>query len=173
MNNRRLRLGSATLVGCMMLAACSTGGQTLSPSASPSPSFQAPSPTPTAPGTTELPGSPEPEPSPKLTQGGTTERGSARLDQVIVDVEPEFDEIRVYATVQGVFEEGGLCVATFTGPGDSFTLTTEALINVDRTECAGLVGSLGNVASGTWQVVLSYESESHATTASPVEVDIP
>lgn len=68
------------------------------------------------------------------------------------------DSIRAYAT--GVFEDGGVCTATFIQGTTTVTRTSSGFENVSYTQCAPITPNLPN--TGTWTVVVSYNS-SNAT----------
>lgn len=70
-------------------------------------------------------------------------------------------------------EEGGTCTLTLTQGGASATASREATPNVTSTACGELVVPGDQLAPGTWDAVLAYESERSAGSTEPVEVQVP
>jgi len=65
----------------------------------------------------------------------------------------------VNAYVSGVFEEGGVCTATFTKDGQTVTKTSQGFQNVSTTNCAPVNLTRSDFPSaGTWSLTVRYSS---------------
>jgi hypothetical protein len=75
--------------------------------------------------------------------------------------------------VGGVFEEGGTCTATFTRGSAKIVKTTTGFQDSDHTTCPPFNVARGELASaGTWDVILSYTSNTSTGSSPPSQVDI-
>ena len=72
-----------------------------------------------------------------------------------------------------VVELGGTCTLTLTRDDAVETATAEATPAATTTACGGLAIPLSDLASGTWEAVLGYESDRSAGEAPAVEVEVP
>lgn len=79
----------------------------------------------------------------------------------------------VYAYVDGVFEDGGTCTATFTNGAKSFQKTSDGFTNVSNTQCAPIFVTPGDFTTpGDWQVTVSYSSSTASGTSKPLVVNM-
>jgi len=65
------------------------------------------------------------------------------------------DKTTVNAYVPGIFEDGGVCTATFTQGSQTVSKTSEGFQNASYTQCAPFNSNLG---SGEWSVTVKYSS---------------
>lgn len=83
--------------------------------------------------------------------------------------------IVVRAVVVGVVDDSGTCTLQATGPGQTVrSATGEAVSSADSMNCVpGMIIPDDELADGSWQILISYESAVHAGTslAEDVEVD--
>ncbi len=81
------------------------------------------------------------------------------------------NEVRGY--ISGVVEDGGTCTATYTKGATSFARTSTGIINVSNTTCPAIKTSRSDFTStGTWSVVLTYNSPSSQGTSQPVSIEV-
>lgn len=64
--------------------------------------------------------------------------------------------------VPGIFEDGGLCTATFTQSSKSVDGTSSAFANATTTDCQTITIKTDQFSAGDWSVVLSYSSANHS-----------
>lgn len=67
------------------------------------------------------------------------------------------DSINAY--VNGIFEEGGVCTATFTKDGVTLSKTSAGFQNVSYTQCAPMNLESGFLSAGKWSVTVRYSSD--------------
>ena len=60
--------------------------------------------------------------------------------------------------VGGIFEDGGVCKATFTNGTSSLSKSSEGFKNVSTTQCTPIIMDKGLLSPGQWSVTLSYAS---------------
>lgn len=89
------------------------------------------------------------------SQQNQTQASSSGKKQVTPTI-THADATSVSAYVSGVFEDGGTCTAIFTQGATTKTFTSTAFANVSYTSCAPI--KVSGLASGTWTVVVSYNS---------------
>ena len=75
--------------------------------------------------------------------------------------------------VMGVVESGGTCTLTLTRDSAAVDVTVEAVDNVTSTSCPAMTVPGDRLATGTWQAILSYESEDFRGVSDAVEVEVP
>lgn len=75
--------------------------------------------------------------------------------------------------VMGVVESGGTCTLTLTRDSAAVDVTVEAVDNVTSTSCPAMTVPGARLATGTWQAILSYESEDFRGVSDAVEVEVP
>jgi hypothetical protein len=90
-----------------------------------------------------------------------------------VDVDPGLGELRVYAVVPGISEDGGTCTLTLTSGSDRFEVDSDGIFNVDRTECPTAVLPLDDVGAGAWTAIITYTSGLAQGSSAPRTVDVP
>ncbi|WP_448615672.1 hypothetical protein [Modestobacter sp. URMC 112] len=73
----------------------------------------------------------------------------------------------------GVVEQGGTCTLTLTRDDTVRTASAEGTPDATTTACGGLAVPLSDLASGTWEAVLGYESDRSSGEAPAVEVEVP
>ncbi|TYP89870.1 hypothetical protein [Blastococcus xanthinilyticus] len=170
MSRHRFPMGARAMTGTVLatvlLVGCtgSGGEDEPGPTAAPTTSMVPPSAEPTDVATDPPPspsGTPEPneerEVAVTLTFAGVLDRGSAVEAAGFVDVR----------------EDGGTCTLTLTRDGTTRTSELPATPDASTTACGGLAVPLSDLASGTWEAVLSYESADSAGRAPAVDVDVP
>ncbi|RBY89854.1 hypothetical protein [Blastococcus sp. TF02A-26] len=82
--------------------------------------------------------------------------------------------VEISGYVDRVSEDDGTCTATFTGgAADPVEVTGPGTANGASTSCGRLTVPGGELASGTWTAVLTYESDDSAGSSDPVEVEVP
>lgn len=64
--------------------------------------------------------------------------------------------------ITGIFEEGGVCTATFTKDGSTLTKTSDGFQNASYTQCSPIDLPSDFLAPGKWAVTLSYSSTQSA-----------
>lgn len=78
----------------------------------------------------------------------------------------------INAYVSGVFEEGGVCTATFTKGSSTLSKTSVGFQNASYTQCAPMEIGNGFLSSGTWNVSVSYASSAAAGTSASQTMEI-
>jgi predicted component of type VI protein secretion system len=156
-----------------------------SPSASPSPSDPTPTPsaTPSEPDETSSPtpsATPDqPDETPTPTPSATPTSAPSAPSRATADVELSYlafnagsgaVEASGYATV---YEEGGTCTLVLTKDGATARGRIEGLPDVATTSCGGLEVPRSQLSSGTWRVVLEYESPTTVGSSEAREVVVP
>jgi ABC-type Na+ efflux pump permease subunit len=74
----------------------------------------------------------------------------------------------VTAYVPGVFEEGGICTATFTQGGTIITRTSSGFENASYTQCAPISPELPN--TNAWSVSVNYKSATAEGSSKATEI---
>ncbi|MGY1644404.1 hypothetical protein ACI782_25135 [Geodermatophilus sp. SYSU D00703] len=72
-----------------------------------------------------------------------------------------------------VVESGGSCTLTLSNGTATASATSAATQDVSSTTCGPLVVPRDELATGTWQAVLSYDSPSTSGESEPVQVTVP
>ena len=81
--------------------------------------------------------------------------------------------------VSGIVENDGLCSFVFSGAdaGDGTaseqTATATAVANVTTTSCGLVQVPMTELTAGTWQLVLTYASDTLTVTSAPTTLEIP
>lgn len=75
--------------------------------------------------------------------------------------------------VPSIVESGGRCTLTLTSGGSTAGATSEAVDNVSSTSCSEMVVPGDRLSPGTWQAVLTYESDTAAGASEPVDIEVP
>ena len=78
----------------------------------------------------------------------------------------------VRGSVNGIFEEGGTCTATFKKSDTTLTRTSAGFQNVSYTQCAPIAINDGFLSPGTWSVTLSYSSATAEGTSQSQTVEV-
>ncbi|WP_029432606.1 hypothetical protein [Blastococcus sp. URHD0036] len=74
--------------------------------------------------------------------------------------------------ISPVVEDGGTCTLEVSRDGNVVRATTEGIADATTTVCDGLALPGDELRSGTWTVVLRYESETTSGESAPVEVEV-
>ncbi len=82
------------------------------------------------------------------------------------------DKFSARAYVPGVVEDGGTCTATFTHGADKVTASSQAFANVSNTNCRPMTLNGPLNISGTWTVVVSYNSGISAGSSDPFTFEV-
>lgn len=83
------------------------------------------------------------------------------------------DDVEIDGFVDGVFEDGGKCTATFKKDGSSFAKSSPGVKNVSSVSCPAIVAEVGEFSSkGTWTITLSYESSTASGTSTPKNIEV-
>ncbi|AGW40712.1 hypothetical protein O159_05170 [Leifsonia xyli subsp. cynodontis DSM 46306] len=101
---------------------------------------------------------------------------SATVEPVLVVASVDVDGKHVTASgyVQGVIEECGTCVYTFTRNGSpTITVEREAVADRATTSCGTVHPDAAEFARGSWSVALGYAVHGHDYRSTPVELEIP
>lgn len=93
----------------------------------------------------------EKETNTQQTKPNSTD-GINQVNPVIVSLSSS--EVTGY--IPGIFEEGGICTATFTKDGATKEFTSVGFGNVSNTNCEPI--EISGLSSGSWTVTLKYES---------------
>lgn len=78
----------------------------------------------------------------------------------------------IKAYVNGIFEEGGTCTATFTKDGTTLTKSSAGFQNVSYTQCAPISIGDGFLSPGTWSMTLSYSSATAEGTTASQQIEV-
>ena len=146
---------AATLTGCSLLYP-NMGKPTDSPS-----------PTATE---TETP-SPTVTPTETETPEPTKEPATVEILDAYVDTQAGV--LQVVAQITNFSEDGGTCTATYTSGGKSVSVSVGAESNAANTQCKTMEFPLGNLAKGTGEVTVKYDSTLHAGESTGTTVAIP
>jgi hypothetical protein len=87
--------------------------------------------------------------------------------------DPTVSAVLVGGYVAGVLEDGGTCTATLTQGARSVTGTSQGSADARNTACPEIRVPGSALGSGTWTVVLSYDSSRGSGEAQPVTVQVP
>lgn len=81
--------------------------------------------------------------------------------------------IEVGGYVPGIFEEGGVCKATFTLNTSTFTKSVGAVRNASSVDCPTIsVGTSEFSQKGSWSVILAYSSNSASGSSALATVEV-
>lgn len=78
----------------------------------------------------------------------------------------------IKAYVNGIFEEGGTCTATFTKDGTTLTKSSAGFQNVSYTQCAPISIGDGFLSPGTWSMTLNYSSATAEGTTASQQIEV-
>lgn len=82
-------------------------------------------------------------------------------------------DIEVGGYVDGIFEDGGTCTATFTQGSVSKTRTVQSVKNTNAVDCpAMIISTLELGQKGTWKVFISYSSSTSEGKSSAREIEV-
>lgn len=79
-------------------------------------------------------------------------------------------EIRSFAT--GIIEGNGTCTATLTKDSLKVTGISEAFIDASTTQCEPIEIDIAKLQTGTWKLIVTYDSQDYEGTSSLMEVNI-
>lgn len=93
----------------------------------------------------------------------------------LASVDPDGTAVSASGGVDGILENDGTCTFTFTGADGTapVTTTSTSISDATNTSCGVVHVPLASFTSGTWQVVLSYDSASGTGASDSLEVVIP
>lgn len=92
---------------------------------------------------------------------------------VVANAAQSNNEVFVSGYVSNIVEEGGSCTYSFVKGTTTFTKTTEGFVNVGNTNCTPLTLTTQDFGQkGTWQVTLTYNSESAHGVSQPKELEV-
>lgn len=117
----------------------------------------------------------KPTPQPTQTPGATDSPASKKQATVIVTYVGQYNDakdLEVGAYVENVFEEGGDCTLSVSGPSGTVTKKTKGVRDVSKTLCPAFTVPRSELSAGTWSVIVSYESSAAAGSSSAQEVSI-
>jgi hypothetical protein len=78
----------------------------------------------------------------------------------------------VNAYVNGIFEEGGVCTATFTKNESVLSKTSAGFQNASYTQCAPMNLESGFLSSGRWSVTVRYSSDTSEGTSESQIIEV-
>ncbi len=84
------------------------------------------------------------------------EAGSTKKQVSVVITNASQSTVNSY--VSGVFEDGGICTATFTSGAKSLTKTSVGFPNASYTQCPPVNLEAGFLSPGQWKVTVGYSS---------------
>jgi hypothetical protein len=117
----------------------------------------------------------EPEPTETATEEEPTEavkRKEVEVEVIMAVPEPDYGILTVVAQIPGLSESGGTCIFKFIGGETEKTLEVKAEPSSDYTQCFPIEYPLAELPNGNGVVTVSYESEGHFGTSTPVSVVI-
>ena len=190
MRTRRLSsVAALTALGILTLTGCGSDGpaEQPSPSASATQSVEPTTPVPTA-TTAEPTEAPTAEPAPETsaptaqpstpTENPTSAPADDRsqVTPLVTYAGPSTDGsgTEVSGFVPDLVESGGTCTTTLTSQagGETHHLSTEAEADASTTICFAVVFPASDLAPGTWDAVIAYESASSAGSSATTSVEV-
>lgn len=117
---------------------------------------------------------PAPGDAPSTAPGAQPPAGSDRARVDAVTTYAGWNDISGAVEVGAyvpVVESGGTCTLVLTGPGDEQRVQAPATPDVTSTACGAL--SVTGLVPGTWQAVVTYDSERSTGSSAPVTVEVP
>lgn len=106
----------------------------------------------------------------QLGQPGSS-NGSSSTTKTLSVVITEATNSGVRGYVQGIFEEGGTCMATATQGSQTITKTSIGFENVSYTQCAPINWD-SSLGKGSWTISLAYKSTNgQGTSSKTIEVN--
>jgi hypothetical protein len=117
---------------------------------------------------------PSPSPTPTETETKTPEPTKEPASVEIMDayVDTQGGVLVVVAQITNFSEDGGSCIATFTGAGKSSSVTVSAESNAANTQCRTMEIPLGGLATGLGVVTVKYDSTLHSGVSTETSVTI-
>ena len=115
--------------------------------------------------------SPNTSASPTIVAPGVRSAVTPEISFATVDEDAGL--LVVEASVPGIVEDGGTCIAVAQGRSETVTLSNAALANVSVTACGQFYFELDELPSGTVSVVVTYGSASATGDSAPLEVELP
>lgn len=83
------------------------------------------------------------------------------------------NHVEVGGYVSDIFEEGGICKATFSHGSSSFSKQTQAIRNAKSVDCPAIKASASEFSpKGKWSVVLSYDSSTASGTSETKTIEV-
>lgn len=81
--------------------------------------------------------------------------------------------VEVGGYVDGVFEDGGTCTATFSQGSISFSKTVTSVKNINSLDCPVMSANKNEFdQAGKWSVIVSYSSSSSEGKSDPKEIEV-
>ncbi len=103
--------------------------------------------------------------TPPQTPGSNTQKKS--VTPIITNTSSS-----VNAYIPGIFEEGGVCTASFTKAGITKTKTSVGFQNVSYTQCSPIVLENNYLSTGQWVVTVNYNSISASGTSASQTIEV-
>jgi hypothetical protein len=120
---------------------------------------------------TDTPAAPTSTAAPSSAPSSSTARVAPRL--TYFGWNADIGAVEAGGLVPSIVESGGRCTLTLTQGGSTAGATSEAVDNVTSTSCSEMVVPGDRLSPGTWQAVLSYESDTAAGASEPVDIEVP
>lgn len=112
--------------------------------------------------------------SPVETDSVQTDAPVTTASVIVTSADASAGGIQAAAFVQGLVEIGGTCTLTAAQDGDEVRgKAAKAEPGPSTTDCGPLSLSVPNVASGAWQVSVTYSSPTTELTSTTTEVQVP
>lgn len=104
----------------------------------------------------------------------TQQQESRQEVKPLITYAGQYDQaVEVGGYVSGIFEDSGLCTATFSRTGSSFKKSVQAVKNASSVDCPVIsVSSDDFNTKGSWNVVLSYESRAAFGSSDPRQIEV-
>ena len=103
--------------------------------------------------------------TPTQTPGSNTQKKS--VTPIITNTSSSIN-----AYIPGIFEDGGVCTASFTKSGITKTKTSVGFQNVSYTQCSPIMLENNFLSPGQWAVTISYNSTSASGTSAPQTIEV-
>lgn len=103
--------------------------------------------------------------------GGSSSGAAPSASNLTVTI-TSADASTIRAQVSGVVEDGGTCTAVFTQGSKSYMKKSSGLENVSYTQCEPIRPDAGKLTSGTWKVVVKYDSSKGSGTSAESTITV-
>ena len=121
----------------------------------------------------------QPDPAPEtapVVEGDTAETTSPGTDAAVFITFGGYSAsagVEVAGYVGDRVEAGGTCVLTLSSGRETLSVSASAVADARTTVCGTLTVPSAQVATGTWEAVLSYRSAHAAGASDPLLVEVP
>lgn len=102
----------------------------------------------------------------------TSSTGSPKVTPIISYAGQYGDEIEVGAYVNGIFEDGGTCLASFKNGSTTITKSVSAIKNAKSVDCPVMSENVSSIAKGMWTVSVSYKSPAHSGVSEEKQIEV-